>query len=161
MARVQSRVPDAHLVLAGRGAPEYERHLRAEADRLGVRATFAGFVEGPAKEALLAEAAVFALPSHRENFGIAVVEAMAAAVPVVVSPGVDLSGDIAAAGGGRVAARTPEAVADALVDLLSDPTAAAEAGRCGRAYVERAFAPAVVGRQLLHLYREASGLAPG
>lgn len=160
LAIVSTTVPQAHLLIAGTGAPAYEYHLRAEVQRLGLadRVTFVGFARGDAKRALLAEASVFALPSHRENFGIAVVEALAAGLPAVVSPGVDIGGDLAAAGAGTVAARTPEATAEAIAALLSRPEQARAMGAQGRTFVERAFAPEVVGRQLLHLYREAAGL---
>jgi glycosyltransferase involved in cell wall biosynthesis len=48
-------------------------------------------------------ARLFALPSHQENFGLAVAEAMAAGVPVLVSPAVNLANDILAHGAGWVA----------------------------------------------------------
>lgn len=158
MAAVRAARPEAHLVVAGTGTPEYEAHLRAEVARLGLDAavTFAGFVGGEDKRRALAQAAVFALPSYRENFGIAVVEAMAAGVPVVVSPGVDIGGELARAGAGTVAERTPEAVAQAILALLADPAAARATGQRGRAFVEAAFTPAVVGRKLLDLYHQAA-----
>ena len=159
MARVRAARPDAHLVVAGTGAPDYERHLRDEVERLGLTEAveFVGFVDGEAKRSFFAQSAAFALPSFRENFGIAVVEAMSAGVPVVVSEGVDLGHEIEAAGAGTVAARTPGAVADALLAFLERPDHALEVGRRGRAYVEGAFAPAAVGRRLLDLYRRAAG----
>ena len=82
-AAVRRRIPEARLVLIGRG--ELQGELTLQAERLGI----ASSVEmiGPVADVWphLARADVFALPSLSEAYGIAVAEAMAAGLPVVAS----------------------------------------------------------------------------
>ena len=68
----------------------------------------------------LSAADVWALTSHTENFGVAVLEAMAAGCPVVISPAVNLAPQILAADAGVVADLTPRGVSDALLSVLTD-----------------------------------------
>ncbi|MGK7889933.1 MAG: hormogonium polysaccharide biosynthesis glycosyltransferase HpsP, partial [Leptolyngbyaceae cyanobacterium] len=80
---------DFHFVLAGSNPqdPVYEMEVRdrIQASPLAACTTIPGFVQGEAKQALLQQADIFVLPSYYENFGIAVAEAMAANLPVVIS----------------------------------------------------------------------------
>jgi len=81
--------PPLHLVFAGPWASaRLETQWRALADGLPV--TFTGPLYGGDKWAALAAAESFTLPSHQENFGIAVAEALAAGVPVLLSKSVNI-----------------------------------------------------------------------
>lgn len=89
-----AKLPDDwHLVLAGPCDPEYRRHLyvRIEESGLGKNVHFTGKVFGADKSYLLRRANWFLLPSHHENFGIAVLEAIAAKCAVAISDQVYLS----------------------------------------------------------------------
>ena len=91
--------PPLHLVLAGPCAnARFESELRARAN--GLRVTFAGPLYGDEKWAALAAAEVLALPSHQENFGIAVAEALASELPVLLSQRVNIWREIVDAGAG-------------------------------------------------------------
>jgi glycosyltransferase involved in cell wall biosynthesis len=81
-----------YLVLAGPDQVGWEKYLCAHADRLGIasRVVFTGMLEGAMKQGALACAEAFILPSHQENFGMSVVEAMAAGVPVLISDRVNI-----------------------------------------------------------------------
>ncbi len=92
-ARVLQTEPRLHLVMAGPDDRSGVRAgLEAKAARLGIaeHITFTGMLKGEAKWSALRAAEVFALPSHQENFGIAVVEALAMGVPVLISDKVNI-----------------------------------------------------------------------
>lgn len=81
------------VVVAGIGAPDYEAQLKAQAaaGSLRGRVHFVGFAQGDTKHMVLQGADVFALTSYSESFGIAVMEALAAGLPALVTPGVPLA----------------------------------------------------------------------
>lgn len=89
------------LIIAGDGPRDYVTTLKAKA--AGAKnIVFAGWVDGDKKEVLLRGAALLALPSQQENFGLCVMEAMSHGVPVLISPQVNLAEEIEAAGAGWV-----------------------------------------------------------
>lgn len=90
------------LVLAGPCAdPGYEEHLKRLASSVsGV--TLTGMLAGAQKWGAFSAADAFILPSHQENFGIAVVEALACGTPVLISNKVNIWREIAAAEAGYV-----------------------------------------------------------
>jgi glycosyltransferase involved in cell wall biosynthesis len=75
------------LVLAGPDQIGWQKDLEQQAERLGVkqRVVFPGMLQGEMKQAAIAVADAFVLPSHQENFGMAVVEALAAGLPALIS----------------------------------------------------------------------------
>lgn len=110
------------LILAGRGDAAYESAIREGIERAGLaeRTLFPGFVRGAQKEACLRAADLFVLPSHSENFGVAVAEAMAAGVAPVITPGVALAEEVARNGAGWTPERTPEALRASLEEALGN-----------------------------------------
>jgi glycosyltransferase involved in cell wall biosynthesis len=137
----------ARLVIAGTGDKRFERKLP------GVE--FVGFVSGDQKTACLANADVFVLPSHHENFGIAVLEAVAAGLPVVVSPGVQLAPWIADRRLGVVVERDPAALAQAILGVLGDAELRSRVARSGAEAVVSDFGMPRVAPALLDMYRSA------
>ncbi|HEY3662122.1 MAG TPA: glycosyltransferase [Chthoniobacterales bacterium] len=92
-----------HLVLAGPCADEeYLSRLRCLTNELGCenRITFSGMLRGNLKWGAFAAAEAFILPSHQENFGIAVVEALACGTPVLISDQVNIWREIVQDGAG-------------------------------------------------------------
>lgn len=81
------------VVVAGSGPADYEAQLKAQAAAgpLRGRVHFVGFAQGETKHMLLQGADLFALTSYSESFGIAVLEALAAGLPALVTPGVPLA----------------------------------------------------------------------
>jgi glycosyltransferase involved in cell wall biosynthesis len=84
--------------------------LSARAAELGIakKIEWRGPVYGAGKAAVMREAGAFVLPSHQENFGIAVAEAMSMGVPVLLSDKVAIWREIEAAGAGLIAPDTIE-----------------------------------------------------
>ena len=140
------------LVLAGDGPPDYVAKLKSKAAQCD-RIVFTGWVDGERKAALLGSASLLALPSHQENFGLCVMEAMSHAVPVLVSPGVNLAPEIVTANAGWVAAIDPEALAAKLVEALSDEAERAKRGRAGQ-QLSRQYSWENVARNLVQLYQQ-------
>jgi len=161
-ANIRSAHPSARLVIAGSGDEAYEEKLRREVRELGIEksADFVGFVEGTQKKRLLKQASIFALPSYRENFGIAAVEAMDAGAPVVVTTEVDTHPEIAEREAGIVIRPEVEQLAEALDTLLRDNTRRKEMGQNGQMLVEEEYDPKMVGEQVLDLYRDATLRTP-
>ncbi|MEO8044442.1 MAG: glycosyltransferase [Spartobacteria bacterium] len=92
-----------HLVLAGPCADEeYLRQLHRLTKELGCenRITFSGMLRGNLKWGAFAAAEAFILPSHQENFGIAVAEALACGTPVLISDQVNIWREIVQDGSG-------------------------------------------------------------
>lgn len=130
--------------------------LRTLARELGLEASvyFAGARYGADRLQALADGDVWVLPSHTENFGNAVVEAMSAGVPVVVSDAVNLAPEISAARAGFVTTRDPDSVAAACHDALTmAPDEKARLTAAGRAFASR-FEWPVVAEELASMFTE-------
>jgi glycosyltransferase involved in cell wall biosynthesis len=83
---------DLHLVMAGPNDHPYAREMVALAKTLGLsdRVTWTGMITGDLKWGAFYAADAFVLPSHQENFGIAVAEALACGLPVLISNKVNI-----------------------------------------------------------------------
>lgn len=154
--------PAARLAVVGPDDEGLTPALRALTAREGVAeaVTFTGMLHGRDKLAALAATDVWALPSHGENFGIAVAEALAAGRAVVVSPGVNIAPEIAAADAGIVRERTPEAFGAAIASLLRD---AGERERLGEraCMFARRYDWSEVAPRLAELYEHVAGTRAG
>jgi phosphatidylinositol alpha-mannosyltransferase len=155
-ARLAAGLPDVHLVVAGDGRDRDAVGLLPEPDR--GRVVMLGTVPNEDLPGLLAAADVFVAPAlGQESFGIALVEAMAAGVPVVASaiPGYD---EVVRDGvdGLLVPPNDANALAKALRRVLEDPNLAAGLTRAGR---ERAasYSWEVVTPRLEAIYERAVG----
>jgi glycosyltransferase involved in cell wall biosynthesis len=158
---IAPRFPTRRLVIAGDGDPAYVRELRAlaaEGPAAG-RIDFAGWIGGDERARLLATASVFVLPSAQENFGLSMVEAMAAGTPVVVARTVDLAAHVAAERAGWVVNRSVEAVAGALAECLSNPAECRSRAARARRLAER-FRWKHVAAQLKAVYAEMAAPVP-
>jgi glycosyltransferase involved in cell wall biosynthesis len=157
-ARIASNVLDCRLVLAGPDDDGLEPSLRRLAAQAGIaeRVHFPGMLTGDAKLSALAAATVWALPSHTENFGVAVVEALAAGIPTVVSPAVNISAEARAAYALIVAENTPAEFSAALVRLLGDEVERERLAVAGPTFARR-YSRSIVGRQLADVYASVSG----
>lgn len=141
----------ATLDIYGEGTPGYVAQLTALVTKLGIRdqVRFHGHVEGAAKEAAFAQADLFVLPSHSENFGNVIAEALARAVPVLISTACPWP-EVGPRGCGWQIPPTSEAVTEALI-ALSDANLP-DMGARGREWMKDSFSPTSVAEQMAHLY---------
>jgi glycosyltransferase involved in cell wall biosynthesis len=139
------------LVLAGDGPSEYVSRLKNQVK--GNRILFTGWLEGERKDAVLGGASLLALPSHQENFGLCVMEALSHSVPVLVSPNVNLATEIASANAGWIAALNKDALAATLAEALRDEEELKRRGRAGREFSQK-YSWENAARELAKLYQE-------
>jgi glycosyltransferase involved in cell wall biosynthesis len=140
---------DFALVVAGGGPQRYREKLAglARKNGIGTKTIFVGPVFGEAKWRILAESDIFALTSYHENFGLAVAEALAAGVPVVISEHVNLEVEVRKARAGFVVGFSRLDISTALNTLLNDSELRHDMGNRGRALAAQCFAwPNVVER---------------
>jgi glycosyltransferase involved in cell wall biosynthesis len=115
-ANVLGQRSDWQLVLAGPDQVGWREELSCRATQLGLapRLTWTDMLSGAMKWGAIRAAEIFVLPSHQENFGIAVAEALAAGVPVLVSDKVNIWREIDADGAGVVSEDTLRGTCKAL-----------------------------------------------
>ena len=147
LERVIPELPrlNARLIVAGNDEENLTPRLRELAASHGASVEFTGPVYGAAKDELLARATLFVLMSDSENFGNAVLEALAMETPAVLSSGVGLADEVVRAGAGVIGF-------DHVPGLLDDAGLRAEMGRRGRALVESRFAWPAVAEQMEEMY---------
>jgi len=157
---VARRRPAARLLI---GAPGNPHAIDDELRRRGIQdhVRMLGWVDGDAKDRLFRTVAVFTLPSRAEGLPVGMLEAMAHAMPVVVSRigGVP---DALADGveGLIVPVGDARALADALCELLGDPQQQRRMGAAGRVRAVAEFDRAAVVARLDALYAGLAATAP-
>lgn len=160
-----ARVPARHrarLVIAGPDDEGLVPGLANLAATCGVgdRVVFTGTLRGAERLAALGAARAWVLPSRTENFGQAVIEALAAGAPVIVSPEVNLAEELSAAGAAWVVERDHEALAEAMSILLCDARARARLETLGREFAAR-YDWSYVAPQLKSMYQAAASWRVG
>lgn len=137
VALIQKRFSNLHVVVAGPdniGFTETARGYFAASEVSKEVVTFTGMLEGAVKRGALATAHLFVLPSYSEGFSMAVLEAMAAGLPCVITSACNFpeAGEARVA---KVVPARPETFAEALSELLASPKDAVEMGQRARAFV--------------------------
>jgi glycosyltransferase involved in cell wall biosynthesis len=151
--RLTDRFPNLHWVLAGEG--ELRGVLEWLRDQLGLadRVHFLGQVARP--EGLIAEASVFVMSSREEGLGTSVLDAMARGIPVASTTAGGLGEMLGGGAGLLVPPANPEALADAIARILSDPALrAALVARAGEAV--RHFTAERMAGEVLTVYRSCA-----
>jgi glycosyltransferase involved in cell wall biosynthesis len=118
------------FVIAGHGSPDYETEIESLliSNAIRERTCLIGFVKGEIKDLLMQGADLFALTSRSENFGVAVLEAFAAGLPVLITPGVALATVVKQHQLGYVPELDVSAITHALSDYLTHSEAAKNMG---------------------------------
>jgi glycosyltransferase involved in cell wall biosynthesis len=143
------------LVLAGRSAPTDAAWARAEA--LGIReaVTFRADVSMDELARLYRTAALYVVSSDEEGLGLTILEAMASGRPVVSTACGGPSTTVLDGETGRlVPVGNPQALAEAMKEVLCTPDRANAMGHRGRERAEEHFSMEATGRRFLNTYAE-------
>ncbi len=155
LGRIDQTRDDFAVVVAGSGSPPFERRVHTRAKEMGFKGPviFCGFLDGEQKWAALRDADLFVLPSYDENFGVAVVEAMAMGLPVLISDQVGIHQEVIGYEAGVVTRCNVEDVTEALVRLLDDDDLRRRMGENAKRLVREKFVWPRVAGELLKLYQ--------
>jgi glycosyltransferase involved in cell wall biosynthesis len=142
------------LVIAGGGEDTYVRKLHEKARDLSLqdRVVWTGPVSGNLKLAAFRAASLFVLPSSSENFGIALLEAMASGLPCISTKGVALAAESAGENAVRLSETNPEALERCMRDLLHDKQAAGLTGQIAAKLARQRYSLDAMGSALSALY---------
>jgi glycosyltransferase involved in cell wall biosynthesis len=109
--------PDWQLVMAGPDLDGWAPELKKIAARRGIadRVTWTGMLQGELKWGAVAASEVMTLPSHQENFGVVVAEALACKVPVIISDQVNIWREVESCQTGFITKDTRSGIEQALL----------------------------------------------
>jgi glycosyltransferase involved in cell wall biosynthesis len=155
-ARIAPQQLDVRLIICGEGDPAFIVTLKNLAASLGVaeQITWAGQVAGEMRLAAFAAAQIFVLPSHSENFGIALLEAMAAGLPCISTDQVALAADAARDDGVKLAAREASSLAEAMNDLFDSKEQREALSHAAQNLVRERYSLTAMGHGLHQLYQD-------
>jgi glycosyltransferase involved in cell wall biosynthesis len=144
------------FVLAGSGSSEYEAELQSliVSNNIQERTISVGFVTGELKELLLQGSNVFALTSYSENFGISVLEALAAGLPALVTPGVALAGLVGEQHLGYVSELDVASIATSIRKNIENPNAAKVMGNRARQFILENYTWESISTRLISTYEQ-------
>jgi glycosyltransferase involved in cell wall biosynthesis len=160
-ALAKMRRADAVLVVAGPDAGGYSATVNGLAPAVTDRDLYTGMLTGRDKLAALVDADLLALPSYHENFGLAVIEALACGTPAVVSDQVNLHPEITAAAVGAVVPLSSDALATELDRWLDAPSLRAAASAKAPALVRERYDWNAIARRWVGHYQRALGAGAG
>ena len=147
---------EIHLV----GDGPYLPTLRKLAAQVGVPVTFHGWLDNRSIELtrLYETSDIFVLPSERENFPVALMEAMDAGLAIVTTRGTGCS-EVVGDTGVLVEPRDPAGIRNALESLLDKPERVRRLGRAARDRLANEFAWPVIARRYVDLYATHRGMS--
>jgi glycosyltransferase involved in cell wall biosynthesis len=151
-----AKMPDVMLVAVGPDSQGFQAKLESLVDEYGVRdqVLFTGMLRGRDRIEALTDADLFALTSEHENFGVAVIEALACGVPALVADGVGISDDIVSS---RVGSSVPLDISIIAMELrrwMQDETLRRAAAEKARPFVWEHFDWSVVAARWVDHYRK-------
>ncbi|HEY9698682.1 MAG TPA: glycosyltransferase [Trichocoleus sp.] len=151
-----------YAILAGSGTPEYLTELNTLAESLGIsdRVSFPGLITGKAKDVLLQGSDFFVLPSFSENFGIAVAEALVSGLPVIITPGIQIAEDVAAARAGLVVEGEVNDLTEAIEKLLVSTQLRSELGNNGKQLAQTRYCWKTIAQDLIPIYTSIAARKP-
>lgn len=154
----QALMPDWVLVIAGSTESKYSRRVKKMVNELGLSdvVLFPGLVSGEKKAALLRRADLFVLPSRAEGFSMAVLEAMAAGLPVMLTPGCYFPEAAKKGAGLEVECNIPSLQQGLIKFSTMSRKEMKIMGKRGRTLVEQKYSWSNCSPRILELYRSLS-----
>ncbi|MEB3830097.1 glycosyltransferase family 4 protein [Phormidium sp. CCY1219] len=159
-AKCLEQHPQASLVIVGDGP--YRTKLEEQARTLGIaeQTHFLGYVHQPRLSAVVSEFDIFAFPTFGEGFGLVLLEAMAVSKPVVASnvmaiPEIVIDGKT----GLLVPPDNADALAQALLKLIENPSLCQQFGIAGRQRLEQEFTVERMVQKTIAVYEEVLGIS--
>lgn len=136
LARVHTQFPQTYLVVAGPDNTGFLPTAQRYFEQTGCLDTviFTGMLTGSLKHAALAAASLYVAPSYSEGFSMSVLEGMASGLPCVITTGCNFP-EAAAAKVAHVVDIDADAIADALIQCLSNPQQAKQMGDRAREFI--------------------------
>jgi glycosyltransferase involved in cell wall biosynthesis len=142
------------FILAGQGAIDYESEVRDILDEYGLtsRTHWAGFTTGDRKQLFLQGSDLFALTSYSENFGIAVLEAIAAGLPILTTENVALAEEVAQHQLGVVTGLGVDGISAAIANFLEHPQQFKLMGDRARQLAAKHYSWDTIAAKLVEIY---------
>lgn len=157
-ANLHADYPGWELIIAGIDENGHESELKAQATQLDLpRIRFVGETHGLAKQKLYRDADLFVLPTHAENFGLVVAEALAQETPVITTRNAPWSGLESESCGWWIHLDQDTLTSTMRVALSRPAEELAEMGRRGRIWIRRDFSMAQVAEKMREVYLWAAG----
>lgn len=127
-AAVSHEAPDLQLVMAGPDSAGWQGELQrlAVSEGIAARVLWPGMLKGEAKWGAFAASEAFLLPSHQENFGIAIVEALSCGTPALLTRPINIAEELAGDGSVLLADDTLDGIQQLLTRWLQMPAAERE-----------------------------------
>lgn len=152
---------DWQLLIAGSGDPAYENELKVAARDLisNKSVVFLGPIYGPDKRQILAVADIFILPSFSEGFSMAILEAAAAALPVLLTPECNFP-ELSACNAAIEISTDVSGIEKGLRQMIGLPEAQRQAmGQRGQALIQKSYTWSSIAAQMCRVYDWLTGAA--
>jgi glycosyltransferase involved in cell wall biosynthesis len=154
-AQAYQEFPHIHLVIAG---PDNIGYLDTVKQFFATQqclhaVTFTGMITGTLKAAALATADIYVAPSYSEGFSMSVLEGMQAGIPCIITTGCNFP-EADEARVAHVVEINADAIANALINCLKDPTAAKAMGDRARQFVQKNYTWDKISSDLIQVYQK-------
>ncbi|HOX37248.1 MAG TPA: glycosyltransferase [Candidatus Brocadiia bacterium] len=152
---LRKRRPEAFLAVAGPEQDDSAEKAREILRRNGMmeHALFTGTVRGVEKDRLYVDSDIFVLPSFDEGHSMAITEAMAVGLPVIITPGCHFP-EVGENGAGIIGSQSPEEIADSMQGLMDDAGQRRAMGEAGARLVRERYTWDSVVERALKVYGE-------
>jgi len=154
-ANALSRVPNLYLIIAGPDEGGYIEKVQNLIEEYSLQnsVTFMGFVSGESKKALLMGSDIFILPSYQEGDSVAIKEAMASRLPVIITPGCNFP-EVEKNNAGIVVEPEVESITNAIINLANNKELREEMGKNGHNLIKNNYDWTQIVNKLVVIYED-------